>query len=141
MQRLLAGREEEEAKGVPVRIMKPRRGRIERTAGYPGNLFPKRTVTVLSKIPGKVDRILVGKGDLVNNDWTSSFILQQREPHAHELKLGVSLPEQLMAWRRIVVASEVSSDLRDQSHRFTQQRGRRQAFFLRRLSTFVIRCR
>ena len=65
----------------------------------------------------------------VDFNWAGVFILYQREPHAHKLKPRVSLPEQLMTWRRIVVASEVSSDLRDQSHRLTQQRGRRQAFF------------
>ena len=34
-----------------------------------------------------------------------------------------------MAWRRVVVASEIASYLRDQSHCFTQQRGRLQPFF------------
>ena len=57
------------------------------------------------------------------------FILQQREPQAHELKLRISPPEELMAWRRVVVASEISSDFGKQCDRFTQQRGRLQPFF------------
>jgi hypothetical protein len=52
--------------------------------------------------------------------WAILCILPQRVPQAHELKLGVSLPEQLVAWRRIVITSEISSNLRDHSHRFTQ---------------------
>jgi hypothetical protein len=59
----------------------------------------------------------------------SSSILHQRETQAHELKLGISLPEELMAWRRVVVASEISSDLGNQRDRFTQQQGRLQSFF------------
>lgn len=81
------------------------------------------------------EKVLAGKvvgGALpftLNDDRTNLVLIQQRKPQSDELKLGISLPEQLMAWRRIVVASEISSDLRHQSHRVTQQRGRCQAFF------------
>jgi hypothetical protein len=57
-----------------------------------------------------------------NRRWTKSLI-SQRKPEAHELKCGVALPDQLMTGRWVVVASEISADLRDQAYRFTQQHG------------------
>ena len=57
------------------------------------------------------------------------FIVQQRKPQAHELKLRISLPEELMAWGWVVIASEISSDFRNQSDRFPQEPGRLQPFF------------
>src|ERR1039457_5959547 len=63
-----------------------------------------------------------------NRRWTKSLI-SQRKPEAHELKCGVALPDQLMTGRWVVVASEISADLRDQAYRFTQQHGWLQAFF------------
>src|ERR1017187_3283999 len=75
-----------------------------------------------------------------NRRWTKSLI-SQRKPEAHELKCGVALPDQLMTGRWVVVASEISADLRDQAYRFTQQHGWLQAFFLRRRATSAIRHR
>jgi hypothetical protein len=63
-----------------------------------------------------------------NRRWTKSLI-SQRKPEAHELKCGVALPDQLMTGRWVVVASEISADLRDHAYRFTQQHGWLQAFF------------
>jgi hypothetical protein len=57
-------------------------------------------------------------------------LISQGEPEAHELKFSISLPDQLMPGRRIVGASEVSADLRNQSNRVTQQHGWFQSFFL-----------
>src|ERR1035437_5968968 len=75
-----------------------------------------------------------------NRRWTKSLI-SQRKPEAHELKCGVALPDQLMTGRWVVVASEISADLRDQAYRFTQQHRWLQAFFLRRRATSAIRHR
>lgn len=47
-------------------------------------------------------------------------IFEQCKPQAHELELRVSLPEELMPWRRIIVPAEVSSDLCNERDRITQ---------------------
>ena len=50
---------------VPVAVQNPSRGTIDRTLRYAGTLEPRALVTVLSKVPGRVERILVAEGDPV----------------------------------------------------------------------------
>jgi HlyD family secretion protein len=50
---------------VPVAVQVPVRGPIRRTVRYSGTLEPRAMVTVLSKVPGRIERILVSEGDLV----------------------------------------------------------------------------
>jgi RND family efflux transporter MFP subunit len=61
------GRREAAAEPVaaPVAVQNPSRGAISRTLRYSGTLEPRATVTVLSKVPGRVERILVSEGDPV----------------------------------------------------------------------------
>jgi RND family efflux transporter MFP subunit len=51
-----------------VVVAAPRTGQIERALRYPGTLRPAGTVTVLSKIPGRIEGILVEEGQLVGGD-------------------------------------------------------------------------
>jgi HlyD family secretion protein len=53
---------------VPVIVGTPRRETLERTVAYSGNLQPRRTVTVLSKVSGKVEQLHVAEGDVVLKD-------------------------------------------------------------------------
>jgi hypothetical protein len=53
-----------------------------------------------------------------------TLLLQELKPQAHELKLGIPPPQQLVTGRRIAVAPQVSSDLRDQPYRLSQQHRR-----------------
>jgi HlyD family secretion protein len=50
---------------VPVAVRTPWRGPISRTLRYSGTLEPRARVTVLSKVPGRVERILVSEGQAV----------------------------------------------------------------------------
>jgi HlyD family secretion protein len=50
---------------VPVIVGLPHRGPIERTLDYAGTLEPQALVTMTSKIESRIERILVGEGDLV----------------------------------------------------------------------------
>jgi HlyD family secretion protein len=61
------GRRESAAEpvAVPVTVQAPRRGTIGRTLRYSGTLEPRATVTVLSKVPGRVECIVVSEGDTV----------------------------------------------------------------------------
>ena len=61
------GRRESAAEpvAVPVTVQTPRRGPISRTLRYSGTLQPRAQVTVLSKVPGRVERILVSEGQAV----------------------------------------------------------------------------
>jgi HlyD family secretion protein len=61
------GRRETAAEPVatPVAVQNPSRGAISRTLRYAGTLEPRAIVTVLSKVPGRVERILVSEGDAV----------------------------------------------------------------------------
>jgi HlyD family secretion protein len=53
---------------VPVSIVQPRRGEIERTLSYAGTLSPSSLVTLTPKIAGRIERILVKEGDAVRQD-------------------------------------------------------------------------
>jgi HlyD family secretion protein len=61
------GRQEAAAEPVaaPVAVQHPSRGAISRTLRYSGTLEPRAMVTVLSKVPGRIERILVSEGDTV----------------------------------------------------------------------------
>jgi HlyD family secretion protein len=61
------GRREAAAEPVaaPVAVQTPSRGAISRTLRYAGTLEPRAIVTVLSKVPGRVERILVSEGEPV----------------------------------------------------------------------------
>ena len=61
------GRREADAEpvAVPVTVQAPSRGPIGRRLRYAGTLEPRAMVTVLSKVPGRVERILVSEGDMV----------------------------------------------------------------------------
>jgi HlyD family secretion protein len=63
----LGGRKvvEKEATGVPVVIENPERRVIEEILRYPATLTPTRTVTVVSKVPGRVVTIHVIEGSRV----------------------------------------------------------------------------
>lgn len=50
---------------VPVSVQAAARGPIARTLRYAGTLEPRAMVTVLAKVPGRVERILVSEGDAV----------------------------------------------------------------------------
>jgi len=50
---------------VPVVVREPARGPISRTLRYAGTLEPRAMVTVLSKVPGRIERILAAEGDAV----------------------------------------------------------------------------
>jgi HlyD family secretion protein len=50
---------------VPVSVVQPRRGEIERTLSYAGTLSPSSQVTLTPKIAGRIERILVKEGDAV----------------------------------------------------------------------------
>ena len=50
---------------VPVVVREPIRGPISRTLRYAGTLEPRAMVTVLSKVPGRIERILVAEGATV----------------------------------------------------------------------------
>jgi HlyD family secretion protein len=58
------GRREAAAEPVatPVAVRTPVRGPISRTLRYSGTLEPHAMVTVLSKVPGRIERILVSEG-------------------------------------------------------------------------------
>jgi HlyD family secretion protein len=50
---------------APVVVQNPSRGPISRTLRYSGTLEPHAMVTVLSRVSGRVERILVSEGDTV----------------------------------------------------------------------------
>jgi len=50
---------------VPVAVRAAVRGTISRTVRYAGTLEPRAMVTVLSKVPGRIERILVSEGAAV----------------------------------------------------------------------------
>jgi RND family efflux transporter MFP subunit len=50
---------------VPVAVQAAARGSIARSLRYAGTLEPRAMVTVLAKVPGRVERILVSEGDAV----------------------------------------------------------------------------
>jgi HlyD family secretion protein len=50
---------------VPVTVQAPVRAAISRSVRYAGTLEPRAMVTVLSKVPGRIERILVSEGDTV----------------------------------------------------------------------------
>jgi HlyD family secretion protein len=50
---------------VPVAVRTAQRGPISRSLRYTGTLEPHAMVTVLSKVPGRVERILVSEGQAV----------------------------------------------------------------------------
>jgi HlyD family secretion protein len=50
---------------VPVSVVQPRRGGIERTLSYAGTLSPSSQVTLTTKIAGRIESILVKEGDAV----------------------------------------------------------------------------
>ena len=52
---------------VPVIVAQPQHGPIERTLAYSGTLEPQALVTVTSKIEGRIERILVGEGELIRD--------------------------------------------------------------------------
>jgi RND family efflux transporter MFP subunit len=53
---------------VPVSVVQPRRGEIERTLSYAGTLSPSSQVTLTPKIAGRIERILAKEGDAVRQD-------------------------------------------------------------------------
>lgn len=50
---------------VPVSVVRPRRGEIERTLSYAGTLSPSSQVTLTPKLAGTIESILVKEGDAV----------------------------------------------------------------------------
>ena len=50
---------------VPVRMVQPQRGEIERTLSYAGTLSPSSQVTLTTKIAGRIESIRVKEGDAV----------------------------------------------------------------------------
>ncbi len=50
---------------TPVIVEKPEIKTMEKVYTFTGNLKPKETVTILSKIPGKIERIFVKEGERV----------------------------------------------------------------------------
>jgi len=74
VRRLHSAEEEEPTRGVPVRVERPVRGPIEKTIRYAGHLVPETTVTVVPKIAGRIDRLLVEKGEAVRNDQPLALI-------------------------------------------------------------------
>jgi HlyD family secretion protein len=64
----------EEVQGVPVRVTTPFIGKITRFISYSGNLYPSQTITVLPRIAGKVDNILIEKGDRIGKDDALIFL-------------------------------------------------------------------
>lgn len=53
---------------TPVVIAHPVKGTIKQKLYYSGTLMPKNTVTIISKVAGKIEKIFVKKGDLVTED-------------------------------------------------------------------------
>jgi RND family efflux transporter MFP subunit len=72
--RLLVRNEAPTVRGVPVRVMHPFRSSIERNIRYSGNLIPEKTITVFSKITGKIDRTLVDLGQSVEKNQRLALI-------------------------------------------------------------------
>ncbi len=61
---------------------------------------------------------------------TDSRVLPQREPETDEMKRGVSVPEDLVARWRVMVAPQIAADLGQQSDRLPQRsRGCQAVFF------------
>ncbi len=59
---------------IPVVTRYPRIQNIEKIYTFTGNLKPKETVTVLSKIPGKIESIYVSEGDRISINQTVAQI-------------------------------------------------------------------
>ncbi|RKX78044.1 MAG: hypothetical protein DRP87_07405 [Spirochaetes bacterium] len=64
----LSSEEEKTAKGTPVIVSYPLRRTIRETLNYPGTLKPQKTVNVLPKISGKIEKINVVEGERVEPD-------------------------------------------------------------------------
>ncbi len=90
MTRLLASKKEPESEhsGIPVIVEKPETGVMERILSLSGNLHPVNTVTVLSRVPGRVERIFTREGNQVSKDQLIGQIgdntqtLQMEQAHA-----------------------------------------------------------
>lgn len=73
----------ETVEGVSVIVRPPRLGTIERTLSTSGTLVPKNTVTLTSKIAGRIEAILVEEGDQV----AAGQLLVQIEREAPSLQV------------------------------------------------------
>lgn len=66
--RLAKGTQQAETILTPVVVAYPEKGTISRKLYYSGTLMPRNTVTIISKVAGKIQKIFVQKGDLVTKD-------------------------------------------------------------------------
>ena len=73
---------------TPVVAKLPAQGTIEETLSYPGNLLPERTITIISRVAGRVEEILVDEGDRIESNQVLLSIekdvvrLQKDQAHA-----------------------------------------------------------
>jgi multidrug efflux pump subunit AcrA (membrane-fusion protein) len=105
--RLAADGEDNFPHGVPVRIQRPYRGTIVRNMRYSGHLVPSKSVKVLSKISGKIEAVLVEKGDVVQAE--QELVLIEDE------SLKLVLDQAYYAWQAAEAQYEkASKGLREQ---------------------------
>ncbi len=53
---------------TPVVARLPEQGSIEDTLIYPGNLLPERTITIISRVAGRVEDLFVNEGDRIESN-------------------------------------------------------------------------
>ncbi len=69
LQILLTPEEEVEIEeGAPVRVGSMSAGTVAQEIRYSGNLLPERTVSVVPKVAGRVEELLVDEGDILDQD-------------------------------------------------------------------------
>lgn len=93
-----AGAGSEDEPIVAVTVTRPRRGTIESTASYSGNLLARNTVTVPAESAGKVERILVKEGDRVGAE---DFLVQMEDRAAR-----LQMEQAHAAWRAAAAQEE-----------------------------------
>ncbi|GEM_PF-308891 len=112
--------EKETVTGVPVVTAKPVIMDMRKIYMFTGNLSPKETVTVTSKIPGRIEKIFVTEGELVKKDTVLAKVedktarLQERQAYAawqaakaqYEKAIGGARKEQIENARALVKQAE-----------------------------------
>lgn len=77
--------------GIPVKVEKPQYRVMEKILSFTGNLRPKDTVTILSKIPGKIEKIYVKEGDKI---WKGELLVKIEDD-----SVKLKMKEAYSAWK------------------------------------------
>jgi len=64
----------EEKTAIPVKVVHPVKGKFSYQLHFTGNVLPDKQVNVYPEVTGKIEKFLVGEGDLVEEDDVIAYI-------------------------------------------------------------------